>query len=66
MKNMLAYWMKYMNKNKPKNMADMYDHLSSRPGRDQSTLAKSGYQTESPEVNYVYQSKKKAVVMVRK
>jgi len=43
---------------KHKNMAEVY--------RDQSTMLNSNQKIESPDMNYVYQSKKKAVVMVRK
>jgi len=51
---------------KPKNMSDMYEQLSNVPERTMSNIDRSGYQTQSPDMNYVYESKKKAVVMVRK
>jgi hypothetical protein len=48
---------------KPKNMNDLYDKLSNVPERTNASVTKD---VQSPDMNYVYQSKKKAVVMVRK
>ena len=46
-----------------RNMADIYDRLTNVPGRD---TAVTSYQTASPNIDYVYKPKKKAVVMIRK
>lgn len=43
---------------RPRNMADMYDALSNVPERTTAKSGKRGAQTASPDVNYVYQSKK--------